>query len=503
MTTARAPRPIALSTVVERLSREGLVREAPAADPLLYGVTAHSRTATEGDLFCAWTGYAADGHAYAGAAVEAGAVALLVERPVDVDVPQVLVTAARPAAAVAADEIMGRPATDLVLAGVTGTNGKTTTVWVLRHLLGARWSAASLGTVGAVTQGGIPLPGTETLTTPGPVGMATTMRRFVDHGVEAVAMEVSSHALDQSRVHALRFDAAVFTNLTRDHLDYHGSFERYRATKREFVDLLAADGTAILNADEPAWDGLERRAPAALRYALESGRGAGTAEIVARDVRPSLAGTVFRLVTPRGDARVRLPLLGAYNVQNALAGAATCLALGMELEAVVHELGRAPQVPGRLEQIAQRPCRVITDYAHTPDALERVLETVQAVTPGRVIVVFGAGGDRDPGKRPLMGEVAARLADVAVVTSDNPRTEDPDAIVDAILKGAGQGGAALERITDRRAAIGRALELAGPEDVVLLAGKGHETYQVVGTEPIPFDERDVVREWNEARGAAG
>ena len=316
-------------------------------------------------------------------------------------------------------------------------------------------------------------------------------------------MEVSSHALDQSRVHALRFSVAAFTNLTRDHLDYHGSFERYRATKRELVELLRPGGTAVINADESAWDGLERRAPNALRFALEDGPGAAGADIVASEISHSVEGSSFVMRTPRGAADVRLPLLGAYNVQNALTAAAACLALGLELEEVVHELGRAPHVPGRLEQVADRPCRVVTDYAHTPDALERVLSALKAVTPGRLIVVFGAGGDRDRGKRPLMGEVAARLADVAVVTSDNPRTEDPDAIIDEILAGMDGAAAVVERVTDRHEAIRYALDLAEPRDVVLLAGKGHETYQVVGTETRAFDERQVVREWLEAKGAAG
>jgi UDP-N-acetylmuramoyl-L-alanyl-D-glutamate--2,6-diaminopimelate ligase len=473
--------------------------DAPEADPTLTGVTADSRSVSPGDLFCAWSGTRTDAHEFVVGAAEAGAAAALVERTVDAAVPQVVVTSGRPAAALAADEVMGRPAESLILTGVTGTNGKTTTVWILRHLLSSRYATASLGTVGAVLEAGVPLPGGEGLTTPGPVGMARTMRMFADHGTEAVAMEVSSHALDQSRVLALRFAAAVFTNLTRDHLDYHGSLERYRATKREFVELLDDDGVAVLNADDDAWDGLERRVPRAIRYALEGGRGEPDADVVAREIRLTADGARFSLDTPHGAAKIELPLLGAYNVQNAVAAAATCLGLGFELSEVVAALADAPQVPGRLEQVSDRPCRVVTDYAHTPDALERVLEALNQVKQGRLIVVFGAGGDRDAGKRPQMGEVADRLADLVVVTSDNPRTEDPDAIIDDIMGGV-EGD--VVRITDRREAIGRALELAAPEDVVLLAGKGHETYQVLGTETVPFDERQVVKEWNERKGAA-
>lgn len=494
----RVPMPVSLSRIVERLDAAGLIREAPGVNPRIEGVTADSRTVTAGDLFCAWKGFEADAHAFVADAGAAGAAAALVERPVDVALPQVVVTAGRPAAALAADEVMGRPAEDLLLAGVTGTNGKTTTVWIMRHLLGARYSTASLGTVGAVTEDGVPLPGTESLTTPGPVGMAGTMRTFVDHGTEAVALEVSSHALDQARVQALRFDAAVFTNLTRDHLDYHGSFERYRATKREFVELLRPDGVAVINADELAWDGLERRAPRALRYSLAGGRGAGDADVVAEDVALSAAGSRFLLRTPRGDAVVELPLLGTYNVQNAVAAGAACLGLGFELEEVLNGLAGAPQVPGRLEQVIEAPFRVVIDYAHTPDALKRVLTTLRHVADGRVIVVFGAGGDRDPGKRPEMGRVASELADRVVVTSDNPRTEDPDAIIAGIVAGiAGEAGGHVERVTDRVEAIGHALDGAEPGDVVLLAGKGHEVYQVVGTETVALDERQVVRTWQD------
>ncbi|HUG40490.1 MAG TPA: UDP-N-acetylmuramoyl-L-alanyl-D-glutamate--2,6-diaminopimelate ligase [Longimicrobiales bacterium] len=498
MMEPRAPAAVPLSQVIARLKVEALVLEAPQDDPALTGVSADSRSTTAGDLFCAWSGTHHDSHGFVATAVESGAVAALVERRVEAAVPQVIVASGRHAAALAADEIMGRPAEGLMVVGVTGTNGKTTTVWILRHLLSGRWSTASLGTVGAVLEGGVPLPGTESLTTPGPVGMARAMRAFRDHGAVAVAMEVSSHALDQGRVHALRFSAAVFTNLTRDHLDYHGSLERYRATKREFVDLLAPDGVAVINAEDPAWDGLERRAPRALRFALEGGRGAEDAEVVARDVRMDAAGSSFRLTGPGCDIAIRIPLVGAYNVQNAIAAAATCLGVGLGAEEIARALADAPQVPGRLEQIADRPCRVVTDYAHTPDALERVLSAVRAVADGRVIVVFGAGGDRDAGKRPLMGEVAARLADVVVVTSDNPRTEDPDRIIDAIMAGVGRSDAL--RVTDRREAIGRALELAREDDVVLLAGKGHETYQVLGTETVSFDEREIVRAWIEGKG---
>jgi UDP-N-acetylmuramoyl-L-alanyl-D-glutamate--2,6-diaminopimelate ligase len=300
-------------------------------------------------------------------------------------------------------------------------------------------------------------------------------------------MEVSSHALDQGRVSSLRFDAAVFTNLTRDHLDYHGTMERYRAAKRGLLALLRPAGTAVINADDPAWSGLAESAPRALTFGV-------SAEAAVRVTAMQLdgMGAGFELSTAQGRASVRVPLLGDFNVQNAAGAAAACLALGFELGGVVAALATVPQVPGRLERIATTPCPVLRDYAHTPDALERALVAVRPLTSGRLIVVFGAGGDRDRGKRPLMGQVAAQYADVAIVTSDNPRTEPPESIIAEIMTGipAGQG----IRITDRRVAIAHALQLADPIDIVLLAGKGHEDYQVIGSEKRPFDERVIVRE---------
>jgi len=479
-------KPVRLSEIVARLEREGLVVRAPSDDVVITGIRDDSRRVGPGDLFCAWAGTAADAHRFVPAAESAGAVAALVERPVSESaIPQVVVRDGRRSAAVAAAVVFGDPAASLILAGVTGTNGKTTTVWLTRHLLSAKHRAASLGTLGVILPDGSVLPGSEALTTPGPVDLAATLRLLVDRGVDVVAMEVSSHALDQGRVHALEFDAAVFTNLTRDHLDYHGTFEAYLAAKRKLVERLRAGGTAVVNADDPAWSGLCDQAPRSLRFAIGE-----AAEVRAEGVELGAFGARFRLVTPEGTVPVDLPLLGGFNVQNALGAAAAGLALGLSPAEVAEGLRMTPQVPCRLEVIAVTPCPVLRDYAHTPDALERALEALRPLVPGRLVVVFGAGGDRDRGKRPLMGAVADRLADVAIVTSDNPRTEDPEAIIDEIVAGMSRG--THERIVNRRAAIARALEVARPGDVVLLAGKGHETYQILGTERVPFDEREIV-----------
>ena len=500
---------VALAAIVDRLQAEGLLAQAPEtpADVRITGVADDSRRVSPGDLFCAWAGTSADAHAYLGKAAQAGAAAALVERLVpEVAIPQVRVTDGRRAAAAAAMRVLGDPAVGLTLVGVTGTNGKSTTVWMLRHVLSARWPTASIGTLGVRRPDGSLVPGSENLTTPGPVDLARLLRQLTDEGAAAVAMETSSHALDQGRVAELRFDAAIFTNLTRDHLDYHGTLERYRAAKLRLLDLLQPAGTAIVNADDAAWGGVAERAPAALTF----GRGlAGPAaggvsaqagpSVRADDVRMSAGGAHFRLVTPAGAAPAHSPLVGDYNVDNALGTAAAALALGLTLSEVVERLATLPQVPGRLEKVTDQPCPVFADYAHTPDALTRALAALRPLTRGRLVVVFGAGGDRDRGKRPLMAAAAQAGADRVIVTSDNPRTEDPDAIIDEIVAGFGADGAPWVRLTDRRQAIGRALDEARAGDVILLAGKGHETYQIVGTEKRHLDEREVVADW--ARGA--
>ena len=396
-----------------------------------------------------------------------------------------VVTAKRIAIAEAAIERYGAPATELRMSAVTGTNGKTTTTNLLRAVIDAPEApAASIGTLGVlVGAAGREVPGGLGLTTPGPDELQRVLRELVTFGVRDVVMEVSSHALDQHRVHGVQFEAAVFTSFTRDHLDYHETMEAYFAAKARLVGYLSPTGAAVVNADEPAWNDLPP-APRRITFGLEQG------DVRARDVEFHSTGSRWTLAYDGRDFPVRLPLIGDFNVANALAAAAAAIALGVSLHVVAERLTAVPQVPGRLEVIAQDPV-VIRDYSHTPDSLERAIDAVRPFVPGRLIVVFGAGGDRDAGKRPMMGEIAERLADLAIVTSDNPRTEDPAAIIDQIEAGMGSGH---ERVTDRRAAIARAIALSRAGDVILLAGKGHETYQVIGTEKHPFDERVVVAE---------
>jgi UDP-N-acetylmuramoyl-L-alanyl-D-glutamate--2,6-diaminopimelate ligase len=486
-------RRIQIGQLTRRLRAEDLLVDEADVNVTISGITDDSRAVSPGDLFCAWAGSTTDAHDHVPSAAVAGAVAVIVERRVDdVDIPQIVVRDGRRAAAIAASVYHGEPEHSLRLAAVTGTNGKTTTVWMLRHMLSQREPAASIGTLGVILEDGSILPGSESLTTPGPVELARTLHLLVDRGVRALAMEVSSHALDQGRVHVLSFDVAVFTNLSRDHLDYHGSLDEYRAVKRSLVSLLHREGSAIINADDPAWSSLAREAPASLTFGVEH-----PADVRATDIEMTPTGSRFELHAPDGSADVVMPLPGDFNVHNALGAAAACLALGFTVHETAAALATIPPVPGRLEIIAESPCPVLRDYAHTPDALQQVLGALRPLTRGRLITVFGAGGDRDRGKRALMGAVAEQHADLAIVTSDNPRTEDPDAIIDEIEQGMTQPHV---RITDRAEAIAHALGEATADDVILLAGKGHETYQIIGNDKHSFDEREIVA--GLVRGAA-
>ncbi len=466
--------------------------------PTVAAITDDSRAIAPGGLFVAIRGAERDGHAYLPQAAERGAGGAVVEDDGDVALPTVIVRDARRAATVLAGVMFDHPWRALTLVGVTGTNGKSTTVGVLRHLLdaGATAPSASIGTLG-VLQGstGTPLPGGGGLTTPGPFELQRLLRALVDGGTRSVAMEVSSHSLDQHRVDGLAFAAAVFTNFTHDHLDYHRTLEEYFAAKARLVGLLAPQGAAVVNADETAWRHLPP-APRCVRYSARA-----PADVWASDVEQTASGSRFVLHVGDTAFPAELPLLGDFNVSNALAAVAAAWVVGASGARLAAALAHTPQVPGRSEAIHDAPV-VLRDYAHTPDALERALRALRPFARGRLIVVVGCGGDRDRAKRPRMGAIAERLADVVILTSDNPRTEDPERILDEIESGmsrgmaggAAGGGRRHERIEDRRAAIARALEIAAPDDMILLAGKGHETYQIRGTTRLPFDERQIVRE---------
>jgi UDP-N-acetylmuramoyl-L-alanyl-D-glutamate--2,6-diaminopimelate ligase len=474
-------------TILRALERAGLLDSVRGTLPAtLSGITDDSRAVAPGGLFLAVRGSARDGHDFLTGAAERGASAAVVEDPARTELAAIVVRESRRAAAVAAAAAYGEPAAHLRLVAVTGTNGKTTTVGMLRHLLdepGAR--AASIGTLGVLFgSAGDAVPGGSGLTTPGPVELQRVLRTLVDAGVRTVAMETSSHSLHQHRVEGVRFAAGVFTNLTRDHLDYHGTMEAYLAAKARLVEYIADDGVAVVNADDPAWAALpvSRRVTFAL---------ASTADVCARAVAFHPAGSTFSLEAGGDAGQVALPLVGDFNVANALGAGAAAWALGMGVRDIAARLSSLPQVPGRLERLLESPA-VLRDYAHTPDALERALRAVRPFASRRLIALFGCGGDRDPGKRPQMGTIAERLSDVVIITSDNPRTEDPERILDDIERGMTRRD--HRRIVDRREAIAAALAMAGPGDLVLLAGKGHETYQIRGTTSYPFDERDIVQE---------
>lgn len=444
-----------------------------------------SRQVKTGDLFCAIAGTEADGHAFVAAAAASGAFAAVVERDVDAPIPLLRVADTRIAAAHVAALAADDPAARLQVAGITGTNGKTTTALVLRHLLGVRGGAAALGTLGLYLPDGTHAPRGR-MTTPGPLELAADIDEAADAGARWLVMEVSSHALDQHRVEAIEFAAATFTNLSREHLDYHPDMAAYRAAKLALVARLADGGVAVVNADDPAWDAPVFDPVRVVTFGLTA-----DANVRASHVQHSAQGSHWRLETPSGSAPVALPLLGEFNVSNALAAAATAWALGLDVGGIASRLATAPQVPGRMETLAGPPGPlVLRDYAHTSDGLSRALAALRELTDGRLSVVFGCGGDRDRGKRPLMGRAASDGADRVILTTDNPRTEPLAQIIDDIVADLPEGR--CEVIEDRTEAIAAAVTGAGPGDVVLLAGKGHETYQDIDGEKIPFDEAAIV-----------
>jgi UDP-N-acetylmuramoyl-L-alanyl-D-glutamate--2,6-diaminopimelate ligase len=475
------------NAVLDELRRADLLVSAPAQTPHLSGVGVDSRTIQPGMLYVAVRGSQADGHRFAAQAVRRGAAALVVEAPQQSGIPEVVVRDGRRSALVLGSAWYGSPGRRLTLIGVTGTNGKTTTTGLIRHLFNDAGQAGSIGTLGAFDGTDQPVTSTAgSLTTPGPLDLQATLAAMLERGVSHVVMETSSHSLDQGRLDGLTFAAGVFTNLTRDHLDYHGTMEAYLASKLRLSSLLHLEGIEVVNQDEAAWSALPPRMPR-ITFGIDS-----AADVRATGVVLDSRGSRFLLNGRFGSLEASLPLLGDFNVANALAAAATALGLGRPMAQVVERLACAPQVPGRMERISDTPCIVLRDYAHTPDALERALTSLRPLTAGRLIAVFGCGGDRDRGKRAIMGRLAAQLSDLAIATSDNPRTEDPGAIIDDIEQG--MGGMPHLRIVDRLAAIHAALGEGRPGDTILLAGKGHETYQVIGTEKFPFDEREIVQE---------
>jgi len=466
--------------------------ELSGADDLeATSVTHDSRRASEGALFVAIRGLTADGNAFVGAARAKGAVAVASEAAPAAGVPWIRVRDAREALAVFSAAVLGHPAEALTLVGITGTNGKTTTAGLIDAAL--RAAGQKTGLLGTVEYRIGDVPRAAARTTPEASDLQALFREMVDCGCGTAVLEVSSHSLALKRVHGCRFQVAVFTNLTRDHLDFHGDMDAYFAAKRVLFDtLLREDGHAVVNVDDDRGPEIVQAARGrAWTYSLSR-----PAHLTAEGLVLSLGGTRFRLRSPSGDFDVWTPLLGRFNVQNMLAAFGAALALGVPAEAALRGLTAFPGVAGRLERVdAGQDFTVLIDYAHTDDALKNLLETLRELKPRRLVTVFGCGGDRDRTKRPLMGAVASRLSDVVVLTSDNPRSEPPEAIIEEIRRGIKPGrDTDVHVVPDRRDAIAKALELGREGVAVVIAGKGHETVQVLRDRTVPFDDRVVARE---------
>jgi len=466
---------------------------ADGGDVEVSGLAYDNRRVEPGTLFFCVPGFVRDGHDFAAAAVDRGAVALVVERPLGLGVPEVVVESVRAAMGPAAARFNGDPTAHLDVVGITGTNGKTTTAFLVRALLEA--AGRQCGLLGTVTSfiGGVEHPVTRT--TGEAIDLQRELRAMREGGDAACAMEVSSHALELGRADAIHFAVGVFTNLTQDHLDFHPTMEDYFLAKRLlFTGTRPPPRVAVVNVDDPYGRRLAEELPQALTFAIDR-----DATYRAVDVETRFSGSTFTALTPEGPIALRTPLPGRFNVQNVLGAVAAVRALRVPLEQIAAALPQAGRVPGRFEPVDEgQPFAVLVDYAHTPDSLENVLAAARGLTDARLHCVFGCGGDRDRGKRPQMGAISARLADRTIVTSDNPRSEDPDAIVEEILAGipaAQRDGGRVVAEVDRRAAIGQALAGAREGDVVVIAGKGHEQGQeLAGGAKMPFDDVTVARE---------
>ena len=471
---------------------EGLSARTPAPT----GVAYDSRRVTAGAVFVALKGLKADGLDFVPEALRRGAALIVSEspRPDGLDVPWVVVRDGRLALALVGAEVHGHPSREIPVIGVTGTNGKTTTTYLLAAVLDA--AGQSAGVMGTVHYKIGQEAREAARTTPEASDVQALLRQMIEAGNRACVMEVSSHALALRRVDGVRFAAGAFTNLTRDHLDFHADMESYFAAKRRLFEMLGPEAPGIINADDPRAASLVAICARPLTYGIQK----------PADVRPEglvmdLAGVRFTATTPAGPVEIRSSLVGRPNVYNLLAAVATASALGIPREAIAAGLASQTGVPGRFEVVSSPAdgVTVVVDYAHTDDALRNLIETARPLTAGRVITLFGCGGDRDRTKRPLMGMVAARLSDVVVITSDNPRSEDPLAIIEEIRRGIPAGEAASDRapdvtaVVDRAAAIEKAVAMARPGDVVLIAGKGHEKTQHIGDRVLAFDDADVSR----------
>ncbi|MBP1992799.1 UDP-N-acetylmuramoyl-L-alanyl-D-glutamate--2,6-diaminopimelate ligase [Paenibacillus eucommiae] len=463
------------------------------------GIQTDSRKVQQGDLFICVPGLVVDGHDYAAQAIKHGAAALVTERDLQVSVPQLIVKDARYAMAALSSHFYGYASRNMKVIGVTGTNGKTTTTYLIEKILSEQgFTTGLMGTI-QMKIGNVYTDAERT--TQEALDLQRNLRLMLEQGTDYCLMEVSSHALELGRVKGVHFRSAIFTNLTQDHLDYHKTMENYKAAKgllfsrlgNEFTDKPAARSFAVLNADDPASAAFSQMSAAeVITYGIHN-----ECDVRACDIQVKASGTEFTLSSFAGEAVFRMKLVGIFNVYNALGAIASTLAEGVPLEQIRHSLEGIAVVDGRMEVVSGgQEFLVLVDYAHTPDGLENALKTIKEFALGKVYTVFGCGGDRDRSKRPLMGQVTARYSDYLFVTSDNPRTENPETILQDILPGIKEYGFPEEQcelIVDRRIAIQKAIDLAGPNDVVLIAGKGHETYQEIMGVKHDFDDRLVAK----------
>ncbi|MGB9814289.1 MAG: UDP-N-acetylmuramoyl-L-alanyl-D-glutamate--2,6-diaminopimelate ligase [Thermovenabulum sp.] len=453
-----------------------------------------SRKVRKNSLFVAITGFKDDGHKYLNDAIEKGSSAVVVEKEVDVknnDILYILVENSRKALSTISDYFYKSPSKKMKIVGVTGTNGKTTTTYLVKSILEhSGLSAGVIGTLGIYINGEL-FPSERT--TPESLELHKTFYEMQRRGINFVSMEVSSHSLKLSRVDDVAFEVGVFTNLTQDHLDFHADFEDYYCSKRKLFDL---SKKAAINIDDLHGKRLikEIKIPY-VSYAIEN-----NADIKAEDVNISEDGVSYNIIYNGQKIKVNYQVPGKFSVYNSLAAISAALLLGIDLKTSVEAIGKVKGVPGRFEPIKEgQDFSVIVDYAHTPDGLENVLNTIKTFAKGRIITVFGAGGDRDRAKRPKMGKIVSELSDYFIITSDNPRSEDPEKIIEDIEEGVIKTKP-YEKIVDRRQAIKKAIEMAEKNDVVLIAGKGHENYQIIKDRVIPFDDREVAREFLKMRG---
>lgn len=463
------------------------------AETEIGGISYNSRLTEKGDLFVAIRGLSVDGHKYIPAALEKGAAVVLCQEPPTVDIPYVQTDDCRLALALASGAFYGEPSREMKMIGITGTSGKTTSSWLIKHILEDKLHAK----VGLIGTNGNRIGEEEVyteFTTPESLELQGLFRRMADAGCTHVVMEVSSHSLEMERVAGIHYDVAEFTNLSQDHLDLHGTMEAYAAAKKKLFGMCE---TACINIDDQWADFMREGLKCECRsFSIDN----NDADLTAKDVRLSANGVRFAAVGGGELALVRLGIPGLFSVHNALGAISVCMALGVPLSDCADALATAKGVKGRVELVpTDGDYSVIIDYSHKPDALENVLQTLRPLTKGRLIVLFGCGGDRDRAKRPIMGAIASDNADLVIVTSDNPRTEKPEDIIDEIVEGMKNRHTPKKIICDRVEAIHWAIDNARPGDVILLAGKGHEDYQIVGHEKHRMDEREIVAQWLEKK----